>query len=208
MKNWCILLTEYDKLKIYKVYKVESMKRIVIIAALVFVSFLYSCMNKETRAKIDKIDNLLTQVDSLSYELEKVKIDSLRAVYSVTKINIEFFKNTNFDMPDDKVFINDFGAYGLVSKNLKRLLGSYNKMNTDVEFSKKQLISLRHDIKKELITNTDTINRYIIDEEAAVNNIKVNLLPKIKLLNRQLPLYYKVHKSVEKFKELEIKNYQ
>ncbi|MCK5823220.1 MAG: hypothetical protein KAG95_04395 [Bacteroidales bacterium] len=184
------------------------MKRIIIIIFVASV-FLFSCVNKETKVKIDKIDSLLIQIDSLSYELEQVKIDSLRAVYSVTKSNNEFFQNNNFDMPEDKAFIKDFGGYGLVGKNLKRLLGSYNTMNTDIEYSKKQLINLRHDIKKELLTNSDTINRYIIDEEEAVNNIKVNLLPKIQLLNKQLPLYYKTHKRIENFKkkiELRIKN--
>ncbi len=176
------------------------MKRIIIITALVCVSFLYSCVNKETRIKIDKIDSLLTQIDSLSLQLEQVKIDSLQLVYSVVKSNIEFFQNNSFELPDDKNFMRDFGSYGLVGKNLKRLLGSYSKMNTDVEYSKTQLINLRHDIKKELIISSDTINRYIIDEAAAVNDIKVNLLPKIQLLNKQLPLYHRTHNSVENFK--------
>ena len=176
------------------------MKRIVIIV-LVSVAFFYSCMNKETKVKIDKIDSLLTQVDSLNLELKKVKIDSLKLVYSVTKKNIDFFRSTKFDMPEDKSFMKDFGAYGLVDKNLKRLLKNYKKMSEEIEYSQNQLINLRHDIKKELLTNHDTINRYILDEETALNDIRLKLLPKIKLLNRQLNLYNKVHKSVEDFKK-------
>ncbi|MBE9468946.1 MAG: hypothetical protein IMY72_11605 [Bacteroidetes bacterium] len=177
------------------------MKKVLFITALVSISFLYSCMNKETKVKVDKIDGLLTQVDSINLELKKVKIDSLKLVYSITKLNTDFFKNTNFDMPEDKSFLKDFGAYGLVDKNLKRLLKNYKKMDADIEYSSNQLVSLKYDIKKELLTDNDTINRYIFDEEAALNDIRLNLLPKIKLLNRQLNLYNKVHKSVEDFKK-------
>lgn len=158
-------------------------------------------MNKETKVKLEKIDSLLTQVDSLNLELNKVKIDSLKEVYSIVRSNILFFKTKNINFPENKNLMKDYGSYGLVGKNLKRLLGSYNLMKENVEYSQKQLKNLRHDIKNKILVNSDSINKYINDEAKAITDIKAELSPKVQLLNKQLPFYNKIHKSVEDFKK-------
>ncbi|MCK4661215.1 MAG: hypothetical protein KAT68_00005 [Bacteroidales bacterium] len=172
----------------------------IIILSIIIVLAAFSCKNKLENEYIDKTDSLLVIVDDFLIEIQNIDIDSIKIIQKQVTENVEIFKNTYFEMPDDKQFMIDFGNYANVHKSIKHLLRDYNSLIKEINLSKTQITGLKHDLSHGLINGVDSIKIYFDDEHKAVNFMNAQIKSINEAVKKNKRLYKKLHDKMEKFK--------
>jgi len=140
-----------------------------------------------------------------------VKLDSVKNIY--TSIDWKYYKDLNDKMNENMKFISDnIDAVTAADKDFLKYVGPYSsankilnrafkkktkKINFEIDFSSIQLKNLSHDIKKQLITNTDSLSFYIHQEEEALNKLLDNVIDISNSLETQKRAYEKTHSKVD-----------
>ena len=158
------------------------MQKIVII---LLFSLLFGGCNADKRHALKEINSMNNTVDSVSDIYKLIDWDSYKIQSSVMSNNIDFIKeNIEVVSRIDTNFIQYYGSYSGSAKVLGRILKKRTKkIDNELVAVKTQISNLKHDVRKELITQTDSINIFIQNEKRAlelltndVNSLKATLL--------------------------------
>lgn len=132
---------------------------------------LFSCMSKEDREIISKIDTMLDECANIKNELKGTFLDSVNAYLDSAQINVEYFKgNTIPELPIDRQDL--LQSYYHVS-SVEKMLKNYKtkhlpQIEADLIQLEKQLNDLKHDIKNKLIED-ELKEKYLQAEDSAYN---------------------------------------
>lgn len=167
-----------------------------------FICIVLAACNKSDHSKtISQIDSLLLVVDSLEKEFSEIQADTLRYYFLKSKSNIDTINTLLGKQIPDAKFMESYGVYTLVFRNLKRGLPLIERTSKELGYSKKQLETLCLDLKEGNIEPDSLIERYFLDEKFAVDKIQSELFLKVSLLPSQVNDMKKSEKTVMEYKE-------
>lgn len=132
---------------------------------------LYSCKSEKTETMLSQIDKMMVTVDS-SNEIFQT-IDTV--IVSAAKTNAEqqleylekFYTDTNYQ---NARYVD---VYNSNFKLMRKLLKGYDRVQSEIDFSKNQLTHLSNDIKNGFAADT-SYESYLIGEMKAVQKIKAS----------------------------------
>lgn len=166
------------------------------------ICFAFISCNKPDHGKtIGRIDSLLLVVDSLEKKFSEIQADTLRYYFLKSKSNIDTINSLLGKQIPDAVFMQSYGVYTLVFRNLKRGLPLIERMGKELGYSRKQLETLRFDLKEGNIEPDSLVERYFLDEKFAVDKIQSELFLKVSLLPSQVNDMKNSEKVVMEYKE-------
>ncbi len=87
--------------------------------------------------------------------------------------------------------------YAFVEKSLKKFDGEREKINEEIVYTNSQLKALRHDIRKNLLTEEE-MKQYYRDEEEAVNNLLDKMWFNKESLAYQLKSFDYLHEKIDR----------
>ncbi len=147
------------------------MKKILYVVFIAVI--LTSCGNEKQQKYIHNIDSLYTIVDTISNNLQQMKKDTLLLNAIKQSKNhskaLNPFLDTLFTMSSYRKRITEYMA---MYKFFKKFKNHWGELYSNVEYTKKQLRDLKHDIPI-LLNKGDTVNtnKYLKDETNAVKII-------------------------------------
>jgi len=175
-----------------------------IFLTLILLFFFISCKNNNHSKEIKKIDSLYTVIDSIEKNLIKADTAKIKGVFKVYLHNIEQIKEKFNDKKEDSTW-SVITTYGIIRKPLKDFLKKIPGFYDEIKFSKKQLDSLKTDIKNNNIPD-NKISEYTKTEADAVNNLMQEVNISINLVNARLQLFDSLNPKVIKVIEKLTKN--
>jgi hypothetical protein len=149
-----------------------------------------------------RIDTLQYSLNDMQMSLQSIDTVQLRQVFKEYSSTVSLLRTVeDYERKDDEW--RTINQFGYIRKPLRNLLGMYSELNENVQFSKKQLSDLQHDLKKRVIKKTE-FNEYIIEEEKEIFLLKDQIDLMIQNVNSQLIAYDtlrpKILKIVESYK--------
>ena len=171
--------------------------------------FFISCNNNKHPKEIKKIDSLITVIDSIEQNLINADTAKIRSVYNIYLNNIDQIKENFNDKKEDSTW-SVITTYWIIRKPLKEFFKKCPHFFNEINFSKKQLDSLKTDINNNNIPE-NKISEYTKTEADAVNNLMQEVSVSINLVNDRIHLFDslnpKVIKVIEKLKKADdVKN--
>ncbi|MEI7594782.1 MAG: hypothetical protein WCK02_03465 [Bacteroidota bacterium] len=185
------------------------MKNIFVISIVLTIGiFSFTSCKKGHPKKVATIDSLLIRIDSSTTEFNKINRDSINAKNT-------FFKNSLptiaifLEKPVEPDELNMLQRWGQNKKPFRNFLEKKDQFDTELEFSKKQLESLKQSLKTNEIPK-DSIDIYLNQETIAAKHIISETIIAITMVNKQVKefdtLKPLVNKFIEKYTQIKIKN--
>ncbi len=165
---------------------------------LIVGSLVVAC-NPEKQRALHKVKYLCSKIDSISDVYNSIDFNEFKDIKNEISTNGDFLKdNAELIEKIDSNFISYFGPYLAAGKTIGRGFKKVGKnIETELAFSKSQLSNLKSDLKKQLISNTDSVAYYIAAEKKAVEMAQ-NSVDDIKyLFEKQKEAYELTHNKVD-----------
>jgi hypothetical protein len=145
------------------------MKNITIFLIALIIITLSACKTTENPEKMQKVDSLMfviQNIDSIFQSLDSAKVTDSYSEYELT---IKEFGKYFTDERDTNW--NTITSYAEIKKPLRNFLRQYRDFREEIEFSKKQLTTLKNSISEGIIPS-DSIDYYIDSESGAVKMLE------------------------------------
>ncbi|NTW33933.1 MAG: hypothetical protein HGB12_15180 [Bacteroidetes bacterium] len=182
------------------------MKKLIFFALCSSVFFI-SCNNIDHSKEIKKIDSLYTVIDSIEGKIIKADTAKIRTVFNEYLNNIGLIKENFNDKKDDSIW-KVITTYGIIRKPIKDFLKKYPDYYDEIKFSRKQLDSLKTDLKNDKIPE-NKISEYTKTEADAVNSLMQQVTVSTDVVNARLQLFDslnpKVINVIKKLKKIDKK---
>jgi DNA-directed RNA polymerase beta' subunit len=140
---------------------------------IVFVVVLFIGCNSARKTSINQVQQLSKKLDSVSMVYMATDWDYYKKIATV--INSDMAKVKKYQeqiMKIDPDFVHYAGPYSAAEKTIGRLSKKKrNSIEKELAYSKTQLENLVYDIRKKVLTNADTMNIYIVQEQQAINDL-------------------------------------
>jgi DNA polymerase I-like protein with 3'-5' exonuclease and polymerase domains len=167
-----------------------------------------SCLNTKNSKHLNTIDSLYTVLDSVKIKLQSLDSSKVKSTFSDYKENIEKIKLFFDDKKDDSTW-STITTYGVIRKPLKEYTKTADSFWEEIAFSRKQLDSLKSDIKAKDIPE-DKIKEYTKSEVEAVNSLNQQVTIVITRTKESMHLYDslnpKIIKIIQKLEKTGTKN--
>lgn len=158
-----------------------------------------SCINTKRSKHLKTVDSLYTILDSVEsklYSLDSIKVQN---TYTEYKKNIDKIKLYFDDKKDDSTW-STITTYGVIRKPLKEYTKNADIYSEEITFSRKQLDSLKADIKAKNIPE-DKIKEYTKSEADAINKLNQQVAITIERVNTSIHLYDSLNPKIIKIIE-------
>jgi Skp family chaperone for outer membrane proteins len=160
-----------------------------------------ACKSNKHAKEIATIDSLYTVIDSIQKTLSTIDTVKIRKVVkeytaSISQIK-ENFKDEN---RKDEDLWKTITTYGIVKKPLRNFNRDFPAYYREIKFSRKQLDSLRADLKDGNIEE-EKAPKYTKDEALAVNELKQKIESTVKVTQENLKLFDSLTPHVSKIIE-------
>jgi hypothetical protein len=153
----------------------------------------------ETSQELSDIKQMIVKLDSAKNIYKSIDWKYYKELNSKINKNMKFISD-NIDAVTvaDKDFIKYTGPYSTTGKIINRVFRKkIKKIDFEIDFSAKQLQNLSNDVKKQLITDSDSLSFYITQEKDALDNL-LNKISDVKnILEVQKKAYEKTHTKVD-----------
>jgi DNA polymerase I-like protein with 3'-5' exonuclease and polymerase domains len=173
------------------------MKKIFILWMILPLAFT-SCKSGKHAKEVATIDSLYTVIDSVERSLQSIDTAGVKKAVKEYSENIGKIKE-NFADEDrkDEDLWKTITTYGVVKKPLKTFVKEYPGFYREIRFSRKQLDSLKYDIRNGNIADTNII-KYTKDEANAVNDLRMQVMSSVKITAANFKLCDSLEPSVRK----------
>lgn len=146
-----------------------KMKRLLYLTALAGVIGLSACKNNDNSAEIIRIDSLITVINAVDSFYQSIDPQTVSAKYSEFETTTKAFGKYFTDERDTNW--NTITSYANIKKPLRNFLRQKDDLLAELDYSKKQLISLKESAGKGLIP-ADSLQFYIQSESDAVHSLE------------------------------------
>jgi len=163
-----------------------------LIVAVLFVVGLNSCMSEQKKLDVQKIDNLITILDSASYYSVVVDSIEVNKAYQDYQIHLKDMETYLIDKPKSKADIELIGNYGLIRKPLRDYGKNRKSLIKKVDEQRQQLAMLKEDRLKNRVGETEFVE-YYAQEEALANQTKTEAFNLYQTTELYLNQYYKLN---------------
>lgn len=178
-------------------------KYFIIALSLALPTFFFSCNESKFKAELKTIDSLNVVLDSVQIKMGEIDTVIIKKAYKEYLANIALLNKYFNDKKEDSTW-QLMGSYGAVKTSLKPFTKNYTEYYSEIEYSRKQIDSLKSDIEsgnleKEKIkeytkTEAEAVSKLMIIVVSSVDGAKTGL----KLLDSLNP---KVDKVIERLKK-------
>lgn len=138
--------------------------------AIILIASIASCKSEKTEKLLVEIDQLITEVDSSNIVFKSIDTASISTAKLYAESQLDYLKEFNTDTTYKKARFID--VYNSNFKLMRKLLSSYSRLGSEIEYSKNQLTHLSNDVKNGLAADSTYI-KYFNGEKKAVETIKV-----------------------------------
>ncbi len=180
-----------------------KIKFTIFVSIIAVIAGISSCKNAKNHAQLSTIDSLYLVLDSVEKTITSVDTAKVNKVFLEYQGNIKKIKQYFDDKKDDSTW-STITVYGVIRKPIKEFNKNISAFSEDLIFSRKQLDSLKSDIKANNIPE-EKIKEYTKAEVDAVNSLRqqVNIvIPHTKetlhLFDSLNPKVIKIIKKLEK----------
>lgn len=143
-----------------------------IILTILAIFFLFpSCINKENIHRLTVVDSIINTVNEAEKKLGEVNYDSIQKKYNLFKEYSELISN-NYDLIKNETNWPYMCSYRNVKKPFRDFLADYSFNNTIIDSSKIRLENLKHDIRRNLLTDKEYSDYIVVEKQNAANLIK------------------------------------
>lgn len=134
--------------------------------------FLSGCNNNEFETEIKSVNNLIEKLDSAEAIFNEIDTAHYQVIADTISSNLNWitrsYKQSNDTMDrETAMFISDYRGS---NKVFTKMDNTYSEISAEIEFSKKQLQELKHDLEEEALTAI-LANKYLVQEGEAVRAI-------------------------------------
>ena len=166
---------------------------------IISITILFVSCNADKKHALQKIKAMDNRVDSITNVYQSIDWDSYKKQHALMRISIDFIsENINVVSSIDSSFIEYYGPYSGSAKVLSRAMKKQTKrIEIELDMVKTQILDLKHDVRKELIPNTDSINIFILIEEKALELINNDVISLQVSLLQQKKAYELTHNRVD-----------
>lgn len=142
------------------------MKRLTLIVGVLFVAV--ACNQTHYRAEINTIDSLLTKLDSTDKELAALDTSGLESAGRSFRQKFQYIQQLHEEAGDtidrDLAFL--LADFRSLRKPYAHLKSEYASAKKEMDFSKNQLVNLRHDLENNLL-DTNIVHKVVKTESEA-----------------------------------------
>lgn len=128
-----------------------------------------SCKNTKNHPQLATIDSLNLVIDTIEKTINTVDSAEVTKTYVEYQKNIKQIKLYFNDQKEDSLW-STITAYGVIRKPLKEYKKNISEFFNNIKYSRKQLDSLRTDIKADNISE-EKVKAYTKSEAEAVNSL-------------------------------------
>lgn len=134
--------------------------------------FIIQCTTPKSKKQLAEIDTLKQRVDSCQTVLNEIDYPAILKRYSHVKEQLAAIKEV---IPEDQTFeeAKYLGMYYDNSKTFKKISKGYEPLLEEIQLTKDQLANLEHDIKHNLVSDSNYTSFYH-NEKRAVEAIVFN----------------------------------
>jgi hypothetical protein len=162
-----------------------------ILILLLSTALLTACMSSEEKDAVNKIDELIEQNRSAYADLNGVFFDSVKTYLNLADEKMAEFKSVPID--SFTLELEDYWEARYHMQSVQKMLSNYEnkhlpRLNKDLELSKLQLTSLRHDIKNNLISEEE-MQKYLQQEDSVHQFIMGHATERIKHVRAHFSKY-------------------
>lgn len=143
--------------------------RYLILSILVGTLIFAGCESNVHSVKIQRIDSLLTMLDTSIQKLEQLDSKKISVAKKEAEEHLHFIQK-NYPDSMGMNLAGRLGDYKINRKLLKTLLENGDGLKGEMEYSVKQLEDLRHDLKADRIDSTQAAE-YLRDEWEAASTL-------------------------------------
>jgi len=161
--------------------------------------FLISCTQNGTIEKTNnKIDSLLTQLDSAQTILNIIKSDSEAVkIKSMLKVNSKKLSVKSDSLRHNPKLFTKAGAYMNLYKFFKKLENKTGEIQINLTYTQNQLKDLKHDIPLLAKKDTAKLNKYLSDETKATNIVITKTNELYGILNKNKKTFYDLQQTID-----------
>jgi len=127
---------------------------------------LFSCGNKVDQETLKRVDKISASLDSAGNKLLEVNDDTLKEKFTTFRATSEKLEKNFYAIKTDENFA-DICQYRQCKKPLRNMVTNYKLFRKEVDTSAAQLVRLRHDIKKGLLSKEETGQFIALEEQNA-----------------------------------------
>ncbi|MCB0481235.1 MAG: hypothetical protein KDC83_07365 [Flavobacteriales bacterium] len=144
-----------------------------IILLVVISAFFGSCNNNPNQPEINKVDSLLTILDSAQKELMIINPKALSDMKDTVTFDLKFLQIEYADtMSLDKAILVD--AYGRTLKSISKFEKTFMEQSKDVEYSTTQLTDMKKDLESGILNKVSFNEFYPAEEESVARLMESN----------------------------------
>ena len=179
-----------DKL-FYKQTHLKGFKSTLILLFLFSLIF-FSCKRADNSERIQKIENLLVELDTINLKLDSIELIDINKYCDNIKSNCNKIEN-EIKPPEKQIFIRYCNLYG----NLQSLNKRNNFLRNSTETRKLQLEKLLYDLKFNPVTEKEFL-KYFSIEKSELNQLKNKIQHNLIYGKNNILLYDSLNPIIEK----------
>lgn len=171
-------------------------KYFIIVLSLAFPAFFFSCNESKFKTELKTIDSLNVALDSVRIKLREVDTVIIEKSYKEYLAKIAQLKNYFNDKKEDSTW-QLMGSYGAIKTSLKPFAKNYTEYYSELEYSRKQLDSLKSDIESGNLEK-GKIKDYTKTEAEAVSKLMTLVAASVEGAKTGLKLLDSLNPKVDK----------
>ena len=140
------------------------------ILAFTLILLISSCKNEETTKMLGTIDQLIVTVDSSNVVFKTIDTAAIATAKANAESQLEYIKKFYTDTNYQNARYID--VYNSNFKLMRKLLKGYDRLGSEIDFSKSQLTHLSNDINNGFAADSSYI-KYLEGEKKAVSKIRI-----------------------------------
>ena len=145
-----------------------------IILGLISALLLSGCNSEQPHQhELDQIDSLQSVLKDYRSLLDSLDTEGNMAIVEHVDTQYNYLLNNYPDMADRDFWLREVPQFGTIDKSLGRLADHKDEIREEIDYSDKQLITLRNSIEDEKLTEEE-VTQYLESELRAVTNLNVS----------------------------------
>lgn len=171
------------------------MRLLYFISILILLSGCLFVRPKYVRYGIRQIDTLSTMLQEIEQRLMVLDTNHLRKTYKQYQQSItllQHIQDTSFSQDEWQILT----LYGQIRKPLRNYIHNFPQFYKELDYSQKQISSLRHDLKKRKIKRSD-FEKYIETEKEAISRFYESFLVYTNDIESKLKLFDSLYPQIQ-----------
>lgn len=140
-------------------------------SSIVFVSFfLFSCSSQLEKADAERVDSLITVLDSASFYTSQIDTIEVKKAFDDFKIHLDDMQKYMFDKPGKEEDVQLITRYSQIRKPLRDYKKNAKQLRKSIDEQKQQLLVLKKERLKGIINDSDFVNFFHQEKDLAKHN--------------------------------------